>query len=159
MPGKIFALVLVLLSAVSLLPETPAINAAPVFKSATNTAVRLQPPAVQDPSPAPSPTPSQAPAQEPIDDVVRITSQLVQLDVVVTDKSGKQVTDLKTEDFEVFEDGHTQPITHFSYVPTGPATGAPATVANAAGCRRKRGRTPLSTKYFAQLRIPDFQSG
>jgi VWFA-related protein len=51
--------------------------------------------------------------------------------VVVTDKSGKQVSDLKTEDFEVFEDGHAQPITHFSYVQTGPAAGPTATAANA----------------------------
>jgi VWFA-related protein len=81
-----------------------------------------------------SQTPAQTlpPTQEPVDDVVRITSKLVQLDVVVTDKSGKQVTDLKTEDFEVFEDGQAQPITHFSYVQTGPAAGPSATAANAA---------------------------
>ena len=39
------------------------------------------------------------------DDVVRITSNLVQIDAVVTDKKGRQVTDLKAEEFEILADG------------------------------------------------------
>jgi VWFA-related protein len=50
------------------------------------------------------------------DDVVRITTNLVQFDAVVTDKQGRQVTDLKAEDFEVLVDGKPQPLTHLSYV-------------------------------------------
>src|SRR6185312_16532382 len=50
-------------------------------------------------------------------DVVRITTNLVQVDVVVT-KDGKQVKDLKAEDFDLFEDGKRQTITQFSYVST-----------------------------------------
>ncbi len=72
------------------------------------------------PSPAASPTP-QKPSSDEDQDVVRITTNLVQVDVVVT-KDGKQVTDLKPEDFEIFEDGKPQRITNFSYisnVPTG----------------------------------------
>jgi len=57
------------------------------------------------------------------DDVVRITTSLVQLDAVVT-KDGKQVTDLKAEDFEIFEDGRSQTITNFSYVSNVPAAAA-----------------------------------
>lgn len=49
------------------------------------------------------------------DDVVRITTSLVQVDAIVT-KDGKQVTDLTAEDFEIFEDGQSQKITNFSYV-------------------------------------------
>lgn len=48
-------------------------------------------------------------------DVVRITTNLVQIDAVVT-KDGKQVIDLNPEDFELFEDGHPQTITNFSYI-------------------------------------------
>jgi len=56
--------------------------------------------------------------QEPQDqDVVRITTNLVQMDVVVT-KDGKQVTNLKPQDFEILEDGHPQTITSFAYVST-----------------------------------------
>src|SRR5437764_11365562 len=57
----------------------------------------------------PTPTPQ---GETPL----RITTNLVQLDVVVTDKEGNQVKDLRPEDFEVAEDGKKQPITNFSYV-------------------------------------------
>lgn len=52
---------------------------------------------------------------KPDDDVVRITTNLVQVDVVVT-KNGKPVRDLKAEDFEIFEDGKRQEITSFAFV-------------------------------------------
>ncbi|HEU4714764.1 MAG TPA: VWA domain-containing protein [Pyrinomonadaceae bacterium] len=55
--------------------------------------------------------------QEQDQDVVRITTNLVQVDVVVT-KDGKQVIDLKPEDFEILEDGRPQQITSFAYVST-----------------------------------------
>lgn len=48
--------------------------------------------------------------------LVKITTDLVQMDVVVTDKKGNQITDLKAEDFEVSEDGVAQKITNFSYI-------------------------------------------
>ncbi|HVF50855.1 MAG TPA: VWA domain-containing protein [Pyrinomonadaceae bacterium] len=50
------------------------------------------------------------------DEVVRITTNLVQVDAVVVDKNGRQVTDLRAEDFEIFEDGKPQQISNFSYV-------------------------------------------
>ena len=53
------------------------------------------------------------------DDVVKITSKLVQLDVVVTDAKGNQVTDLKPSDFTILQDGKQQDISGFSYVPLG----------------------------------------
>jgi VWFA-related protein len=45
--------------------------------------------------------------------VIRSTSRLVLLDVVVTDKSGKPVPGLNKEDFTVFEDGQPQRISNF----------------------------------------------
>lgn len=69
----------------------------------------------QQPQPAPSPAPQRTPPAADEQDVVRITTNLVQVDAVVT-KDGKQVTDLKPEDFEIFEDGKPQKITNFSYV-------------------------------------------
>jgi len=62
----------------------------------------------QQPSPSPAP-------QLDSQDVVRITTNLVQIDVVVT-KEGKPVTDLQAEDFEIFQDGKPQTTTNFSYV-------------------------------------------
>ncbi|HEV7744905.1 MAG TPA: VWA domain-containing protein [Pyrinomonadaceae bacterium] len=67
-----------------------------------------------------SQTPSPTPEKTPGDDVLRVTTNLVQLDVVVTDKEGRQVTDLRPEDFEIVEDKDKQQITSFSYVTLGP---------------------------------------
>ncbi|HVQ27186.1 MAG TPA: VWA domain-containing protein, partial [Planctomycetota bacterium] len=53
-----------------------------------------------------------------------MTLSLVQVDAVVTDKSGRHVTDLTAADFEIFEDGRRQEITHCSYVAI-PALPAP----------------------------------
>jgi VWFA-related protein len=66
----------------------------------------------------------------PVDeqDVVRITTNLVQVDAVVT-KNGKQVTDLTAEDFDLFEDGKPQKITHFSYVSNVPSANPAQTAA------------------------------
>jgi VWFA-related protein len=60
---------------------------------------------------------SAAISQTQSDDVVRITTNLVQVDAVVT-KNGKLVRDLKAEDFEIYEDGKLQTITSFVYVST-----------------------------------------
>ena len=85
--------------------------------------VRAQQPGTQNRPQTPNPLP-QRPEPDPQkkspqtidqDDVVRITTNVVQIDAVVT-KDGKQVTDLKAEDFEIFEDKKPQKITNFSYV-------------------------------------------
>src|SRR5439155_21509917 len=47
------------------------------------------------------------------DDVIKINSNLVSLDVIVKDKKGKAITDLKSEDFTVFENGLPQKIEFF----------------------------------------------
>src|ERR1022692_1836547 len=49
-----------------------------------------------------------------------VTSTLVQVDAVVTDSKGHHVTDLTPEDFQVFEDGKLQKLTHFAYVRVAP---------------------------------------
>jgi VWFA-related protein len=65
--------------------------------------------------------PQQSSAQKDKEDVVRISVTLVQVDVAVTDKKGRPVTDLKPGDFEVYEDSRRQQITTFSYVSPEPA--------------------------------------
>jgi VWFA-related protein len=72
-------------------------------------------------TPAPSQTPQTLAPQQAEDDdeeVVRITTNLVQVDAVVTDKNGKLVTDLRPEEVEILEDGRPQKITNFSFVST-----------------------------------------
>jgi VWFA-related protein len=70
------------------------------------------------PTPAQTPGTPPPPPQKPgddKDDVVRITTNLVQVDAVVT-KDGKQVTNLTAEDFEIYQDGKKQTITSFAYI-------------------------------------------
>ncbi|HEX8370472.1 MAG TPA: VWA domain-containing protein [Pyrinomonadaceae bacterium] len=62
------------------------------------------------------------------DDVVKITTKLVQLDAIVTDEKGNQVTDLTAADFEVLQDGKPQKITNFSYVNTVAPNSAPVKI-------------------------------
>lgn len=50
------------------------------------------------------------------DDVVRFRSNEVQLDIVVRDKKGRPIKDLKAADFEVFEDGVAQKVESFRFV-------------------------------------------
>ena len=52
--------------------------------------------------------------------IIRVTVNLVQVDAVVTDSKGRQVTDLKPDDFEITEDGRRQKITNFSYIRLAP---------------------------------------
>jgi VWFA-related protein len=47
------------------------------------------------------------------DDVVKVTSNLVNLDVIVKDKKGKAITDLKPDDFTITENGVRQNIEFF----------------------------------------------
>jgi VWFA-related protein len=66
------------------------------------------------------PKPQLQPAKPDDTDVVRISTNLVQIDAVVTDKNGRQVTDLKVDDFEVLQDGRPQKVTNLSYISTQP---------------------------------------
>ncbi|HEX5966100.1 MAG TPA: VWA domain-containing protein, partial [Pyrinomonadaceae bacterium] len=75
----------------------------------------------QDPPP---PMPRAQDQSQDKADVVRITTNLVQIDAVVT-KDGKQVRNLKAEDFEIFEDGKKQTITSFAYISNVPSTTTP----------------------------------
>jgi VWFA-related protein len=75
----------------------------------------------QQPSPSPKATPpgQQEPARtssQQDDEVVRITTNLVQVDAVVTDRSGKQVTDLTADEIQILENGKPQKITNFSFI-------------------------------------------
>ena len=57
------------------------------------------------------------------DEVVRVDTELVEVPVVVTDRTGKPVLNLKQNNFTVYEDGKTQELTDFA------ATNAPFEVA------------------------------
>jgi len=58
---------------------------------------------------------AQTPAQDQ-DDVIRVRSNEVRLDIVVKDKKGRPIKDLKQSDFEVLEDGVAQKVESFRFV-------------------------------------------
>lgn len=96
-----------------------------------------QQPRPQDRRPTPAKTSRQPAAEDDQDDVVRITTNLVQIDAVVLDKDGRPVTDLRPEDFEILQDGRPQPITNFSYIDTTPRTTSQVAAAPADAARGK----------------------
>lgn len=51
------------------------------------------------------------------DDVVRIDLNLIQVDAVVTDKNGRQVTNLTASDFSIIENGKSHLVDYCTYVP------------------------------------------
>lgn len=98
----------------------------------------------QTPAPTASPTAKRA---EPDEDVVKISTTLIQVDVTVTDKNGKIVTGLKPEDFEVFENNQKQDITNFSFV-----AAAPDAAITAAAAPKKDSKTVVPPPPAAALR-------
>ena len=50
------------------------------------------------------------------EDVVKISTTLIQLDVTVTDKGGRPRSDLRRDELEVYENGERQDITNFSFI-------------------------------------------
>jgi VWFA-related protein len=61
-------------------------------------------------------TPQKPRQENEQDDVIRITTALVQTDVVVVDKNERIISDLKTEDFEVYDNGKKQDIKFMEFV-------------------------------------------
>jgi Ca-activated chloride channel family protein len=57
------------------------------------------------------------------DEVIRVETKLIEVPIIVTDKNGKPILNLKRENFVVYEDGKKQEITEFG------ATNAPFEVA------------------------------
>ncbi|HMO82038.1 MAG TPA: VWA domain-containing protein [Pyrinomonadaceae bacterium] len=61
---------------------------------------------------------AQNPTSPPKEDgeVVRISTELIQIDVSVTDRRGNVIRDLRQDEIEIFENGRKQKITGFSFV-------------------------------------------
>src|ERR1700735_2293031 len=66
--------------------------------------------ALQSPQDSP-----QQPAPQAGAPAIKTETRTVRVDVVVTDKKGNYVHDLKADDFKVYEDNKQQPVTNFSF--------------------------------------------
>src|SRR4026208_524270 len=77
--------------------------------------------------------PPDSPSQ-PQDDVLRVTTELVQTDVTVVDKKGRFVDNLSADQFELIIDDKSQPVSFFDRVPSPPRRGAaPDSATSSAG--------------------------
>lgn len=63
--------------------------------------------------------PQDKPQKNDPDHTIRISTELVQMDVVVTDKNGRIVRGLSRDDFEIYEKGKRQPISFLEFVEAG----------------------------------------
>lgn len=70
----------------------------------------------------PPPPSATLPKSDETEEVVKISTTLIQIDVTVTDKNGKVIKDLKPEDFEIYENGVKQDISNFSFISSGSTT-------------------------------------
>jgi len=66
--------------------------------------------------------PAQTPSPTPPDDVVRISTSLVQFDVTILDQNGRPITDIRPDEIEVYSNGKKQTLSSFSFIslPTQP---------------------------------------
>ena len=65
-----------------------------------------------------TPQTQQKPPEIAPEDIIRITTSLVQTDVVVTDKNDQIIPDLKLEDFDVYDNGKKQEVKFMEFVST-----------------------------------------
>src|SRR5438132_8250133 len=92
---------------------------------------------------AQTPSNPQKPSQEVApEDIVRITTSLVQTDVVVTDKNDQIVPDLKLEDFEISDNGKKQNLQFVEFI-------SAVTPANVAGAKN-----PAKVSPGVDLSVP-----
>lgn len=84
--------------------------------------------AQQPATPTPPKPAEQKPAEPPAGtkdvEVVKITTNLVQVDAVVTDRRGRHITDLRPDEVQMLENGKPQKITDFSYIRVAPPSQA-----------------------------------
>jgi VWFA-related protein len=99
--------------------QTSAAKPRPALNTAAND--ENNPPLPTEAKPENSSKPAATAATEvkaslPDKDVIRIETRLVNLNVKAVDRAGQPLTDLKLEDFAVYEDGVKQEVSHFKPV-------------------------------------------
>jgi VWFA-related protein len=108
-----------------------ALCAAPLALGVQAQQPSAQPPAAQQPATPPSQQPAPAPAQPAAADpqaptspgpVFRTDINFVRVDVIVSDKQGNAIADLRQQDFDVTEDGKPQVIQSFKLINVKEAT-------------------------------------
>src|SRR5260370_27487328 len=104
---------------------------------------------------APQSQPSQASQQTQPQYRVRVTSELVLVNVVVRDKKGNLITDLKKDDFTLLEDGKRQAISTFDFENVDELKTAGAGEATVSGAAPDSGSLLHSNEQPASLNARD----
>ena len=87
------------------------------------------------------------------DQTIRIAVEMVSLPVVVTTRDGQRITDLKKEDFQVFEDGVPQEISGFA--PTDEPISVALALDTSGSTEQKLARIQNEAIHFVNLLHPD----
>ena len=77
---------------------------------------------------------------------ITVSTNLVQVDVVVTDKKNRPIKDLNSSDFEIFESGKKQEITGFTFVSAKPRVRSRTPPDDSLGLSDNRNGTSLKDK-------------
>ncbi len=100
---------------------------------------------------------SQAPAQQkPKEEVLRIGAEEVLLDIIVRDKKGRPVTDLKAGEIEVYEDNVKQEVTSFRNVNRAGETGIESGNLTTSNSSTANGGTPKMVDPLRQINLVSF---
>lgn len=95
---------------------------------------------------------SQQPAPRNQDEPLKVSTAVVQLDVIVTDKTGRRVTGLAASDFQIADDGAPRPVDYFSVIESSrvvPQKDAPAPTAPAAAAPPSTLTIPYPARHIA----------
>ncbi|MEW6208717.1 MAG: VWA domain-containing protein [Acidobacteriota bacterium] len=100
-------------------------------------------------------------AQNPSQDKpIKLKAELVEIDVVVTDKKGRPVTDLRKEDFIIIENKQSQDIAFFSLIrPITPVSNAPEEKPQTAGQPANTDSPVVESGRFVFLILDRFHIG
>lgn len=108
-----------------------------------------QPPQVQQPQPPPPPVPVPSGVR------MKVTTEIVLVNVVARDKHGNLIQDLKKEDFTVYEDGKKQDVASFDFEKVDEMVTAGAAGATATGTAEREKGGLLNTKVQKSLNARD----
>ncbi len=91
-------------------------------------------------------TPTPTPVNDDDADVIRVSTTLIQVDVVVVDKDKRPVTNLKKEDFEVYENGVKQELSGFDFISPRAVRKSNISSEDTLGMREEKDGTSLDEK-------------
>lgn len=98
--------------------------------------------------------PQTTPTPASDEETIEVSTNLIRVDVVVTDKKNRPVTNLDLDDFEIYENGKKQDISDFSYVSPKSRNRTAVSSADSLGLKDGNDGTSLRDKISIPTKIP-----